>query len=315
MDNMVGEVKLLNAKQIELLSLSDRIKYFRELKSICSAYDIKNKHILKSLLVNKIFPLLRNFNYIEMGMENIPDKNAIYLCNHSNSHDFFTSQEVLSKYNEIKVFAASDDLSHISKIVFDIGGSVLIDRNDQTDIDRGSKEFASNLLNNRSGVIFGESTWNLHPVKEMQKVKYGAARFAALTGTPIIPTIYEYVEVPYVVDKESKLYTKCVVCYGKPIYINNTDSLIDKTNEIQKTMETMRRNLWNMLDINKTTINNVNKEVYINHTYLKKYGAAFYEYDSEYERKYLYPHHEAENEFTLDENGILVPGVIKKLKK
>ncbi len=45
----------------------------------------------------------------------------------------------------------------------------------------------------------------------MQQIKIGAAYISAISQTKIIPTIFEYVEVPDLVDKEKKIYIKNVL--------------------------------------------------------------------------------------------------------
>ena len=76
----------------------------------------------------------------------------------------------------------------------------------------------------------------------------------------------------------------------------------------------MRLNLWKKLGINKNSLNDINKEIYLNHTYNKKFDAVGFEYDSEYESQYLAKdkNEKVENEFTLNENGEFVPGVTHK---
>ena len=67
------------------------------------------------------------------------------------------------------------------------------------------------MLEGRDGVIFGESTWNLHPVLPMHNIKKGGTTISAITQAPIIPTIFEYVEQDGPVKSESALYKKCTL--------------------------------------------------------------------------------------------------------
>ncbi len=67
----------------------------------------------------------------------------------------------------------------------------------------------------------------------MLPVKVGAAHVAAALEIPIVPVLYEYVEVPYLCTKESELYSKCIVKFGEPIYISRTENLILQTDRIQ----------------------------------------------------------------------------------
>ena len=171
------------------------------------------------------------------------------------------------------------------------------------------------IIDGEDGIIFSEGTWNLHPIKPMQDIKAGGTQSALIAKKVIIPTIFEYVEVPDIVSKESELYSRCIVQFGKPITININDNVFIKTKEIQNTLEEMRLNLWNKLGIKRNSIDDINQDIYLNHTYLKKFDAVGFEFDSEHEFKYLLRNREGyyENEYTKDENGNFVPGITHKM--
>ena len=153
----------------------------------------------------------------------------------------------------------------------------------------------------------GESTWNLHPTKPMQKVKAGVAQISLITGKPIVPVIFEYVEINQKCRKEKELYKKCIVEFGKPICISVENNIFEQTSKVQEAMEMMRKELWEELGIVKDSISSVNKEIYLNHLYLKKYKAIGFKYDSEHESQFLL---EKENEYCVDKEGKFVPGIL-----
>lgn len=62
-------------------------------------------------------------------------------------------------------------------------------------------DICGRILRGKNCFIFGEATWNLHPILPMQQLKAGATQIALITGKKIIPTIMEYVEVPNVCKK------------------------------------------------------------------------------------------------------------------
>lgn len=51
--------------------------------------------------------------------------------------------------------------------------------------------------------MFGESTWNLHPLLPMQKLKAGITLVSLITEKPIIPVIFEYVESAQICKKKA----------------------------------------------------------------------------------------------------------------
>lgn len=139
----------------------------------------------------------------------------------------------------------------------------MIDRNEKSSINEGTIEFAANILHGKAGVIFGESTWNLHPYKPMLPIKAGAANIAAITEIPIIPTVFEYVEIPEIRFKEKEIYSGCVVKFGKAIHILRDKSLITQTDKLQSAMEESRVKLWDELGITKHFIQKTEKEKYV----------------------------------------------------
>ncbi len=307
---------LLTNTELETLSTKEKIRYFESIRDFCKKKQFIKNGTFSHNVISNLYSFNRNYDYKIIGEENIPaDGKAIFVCNHSNSHDFFTSHEIFHKLGlNVSVFAASDGLSLPGNIIFRLCKSTLIDRRNKASIEAGTLNFITNLMNGLPSVIFGETTWNIHPYKLMHQVKLGPAKFGAITELPIVPTIYEYVESPEICSKESMLYTKCVVKFSKPIIINPTDNLIIQTDNIQKALEESRLELWKQLGIVKTSLKDINKEIYLNHTYLKKFGAFGYNYDSEYESRFLFSKDKTkvENEYCLDEYGNLVPGITKK---
>lgn len=309
----------ISNKELENLSLKDKIKYFNTLKNICINNKVSSDNLIVDSVVTKISPFLRNYNYEIIGKENIPsDGKGLFVCNHSNSHDFFTAHEVFNKLGtNVSVFAASDDLGLATRFIFNSCNAVLIDRNSRESINEGIIKFSSNLIAGIPGVIFGEATWNLHPFRPMQQIKIGSAKISAITELPIIPTIFEYVEYPKVCRKEKELYSKCIVNFGKPIIVSRNENLVKQTNNIQFVLEKMRLSLWKEIGTERSSILDINKEIYLNHTYLKKYDAFGYTYDSLGESKYLFSNNKqpVENEFCINEKGEFGPGVTKKVKR
>ncbi len=309
--------RFLPVKELETLSLEDREKYYQAVRKYCETLkvNIESKKISKKI-ISLIAPYLRNYKLEIYGEENIPSNDsAVYICNHSNSHDFFTLHEAFGSLGRnVTPFGASDCLDFLSLQMFKIGDVTLIDRNDKKSSLDGLMTFTQKITEGEDGIIFGEGTWNLHPVKPMQGIRTGGVQSAIISKKVIIPTLFEYVEVPDIVDKESELYTRCIVEFGKPIIVKQDDNIIEKTKQVQLTLEEMRKDLWKKLGINKNSLDDVNKDIYLNHTYNKKFNAFGFTYDSEYESKYLAKDKNGniENEYTLNDEGEFVPGVTHK---
>lgn len=312
-------MEFLSSKEIEKMSSDKKIEYYDRLNKYCSDININihSKDVSKKLIAH-ISPLLRNYDLEIYGEENLPlDDSAVFICNHSNSHDFFTTEEVFDKLGrKVTPFGADDCLDFFSLQLFKAGDVTLIDRDDKESSLNGIMNFSKKIIDGEDGVIFAEGTWNLHPILPMQPIKAGGTQTAMIADKVVIPTVYEYVEIPDLCSKEKELYTKCIVIFGKPIIVKRTDNLFEKTKEIQNALESMRKDLWKKIGLKKSTIDQINPELYINHTYLKKFGALGFTFDSEHEFKYLLKKKDGsyENEFIMDESGSLIPGINKKIK-
>lgn len=309
--------KLLSIKELEQLSIENREKYYQSIRDYCLSLkvNIESKKISKKL-ISLLAPHLRNYKLEIYGEEFIPkDDSAVFICNHSNSHDFFTTQEVFNELGRnVTPFAASDCLNFISLQMFKLGDTTLVNRNDRLSSMNGLMNFSEKIIEGEDGIIFSEGTWNLHPIKPMQNLKVGGTQAAVIAQKVIVPTIFEYVEVKDIVDKESDLYSRCIVEFSKPIIVKSDDNLIEKTKEIQMTLKDMRINLWKKLGIKKNSMTDIDQNIYLNHTYLKKFGGLGFEYDTEHESQFLLKskNENLENEYTLNENNEFVPGITHK---
>ena len=314
-ETVTNEILLKKYKEVEALAPEEREKYFDSIRDHC-----KDRHVHKTTndsimnFIGRIAPHFRNFEIEVNGQENIPDDTVVFLCNHSNSHDFFTIREIFYKLNKrVTPLGAWDGLNFLSRSMFKLGDVTLIKRNDSKSKKDGILDFCSKILNGKNGLVFGEATWNLHPVKPMMDVKAGIAEIALVTGKAVVPTIFEYVETDDVCKKESELYKKCIVLFGKPITISSDKGLFEQTGYLQNIMETMRKDIWKQEGINKNDLTPEYIRRYVNHTYLKKFKALGFTYDSKWESSYLLRKgNTIENEYYIDAHGQFVPGIIEK---
>ncbi len=309
-------------RELQNLTTREKIEYYGELREHC--LDMKKKNpkatILARDFVRKIYPpIVRRYDYEVIGKEYVPENGrAIFVCNHSNSHDFFTPLEVMHEHFglEPSVFVASDDLDLSTQAIFGACNAVLADRNDKQSKEKGILKLCSKMMSTDGvpGWMYGEATWNMHPYRLMQNLRTGAMMMGAITGYPIIPTIIEYVEVDGPAEREKELYKKCVVKFSYPFFARLNESLIPQTMELQRVMVSSRANLRRKLGIEKWSMSDVDPYTYVNHTCLKKFDGFGFTYDSASEAKFLFSKdgNPVDNEYRLNEQGILVPGITSK---
>lgn len=270
-------------------------------------------------LIKIIYPLLRKYKIEIQGIENIPkDSNVLFVANHSNSHDIFTAYEVFSFLNRKgSVMIATDCLSFPTTQIFNISDATLLDRNIKAERQNAVLELSSKLLNGSDGLIFGEGTWNLHPTKTMHNIQNGAAKISNIAQVPIIPVIFEYIEKDNLVSSDSELFDKCIIRFGKPLYYDYNYALSFQSANIKNEMTKIREEIWSDYNINKNDLKNIDLAMYLNHTYAKKFKAFGFTYDSKKEQKFLLflENEKKENEYTLNDQGILIPGITEKTYK
>lgn len=266
------------------------------------------------IIYSKIARKLNNFDLEISGLENIPDTPCIFVCNHSNSHDFYTIQEVFAKLNrEVSVLVGSDCLNLPSKILFELGSSIMVDRTSPVDR-KNSKEMMILKLKNKSDVfVFGEGTWNLHPYKLMLPISKGSVQVGYETETYIVPTVFEYIENKNILSSENNLFKKCIIKFGKPIKIKYPDNIIAKTSQIENDLIKARTDIKQSNNCLYSNLEDINIDMYLNHTYLKK-NTPLFKYNSDYESQFIRRLNglEQDNEFVVNTNGEFVPRRILK---
>ena len=302
------------------MSIAARKEYYKDLRRYCIdnvVPDMSKSSFGQKIVTNLYMKDFYNKKLELEGVENLDMDQAIFLCNHSTAHDIFSMYNVMERLKRnTTVMVATDCLNPFSIATFKLADATLLDRNSKKSANNSIVLASSKVLNGKNLVIFGEATWNLHPFKLMHDIKKGGAMISAITSVPVVPTILEYIEVPRLCDKELDLYKKIVVRFGEPLSINSSDDIIAKTLEIQAEMEKIRRKIWQDNGVNRTSLSDIDKMLYLNHTYQKKYKAFGFTYDSFKEEKFLRSNDgcKIENEYCLDENNQLVPGITPKKK-
>lgn len=300
---------------VEKLPICEKKQYYEDLRSKCIL--LKNSQLsFGQDLIKRVYPLIRNYKIEIQGEENIPkDSNVLFVANHSNSHDIFTAYEVFSMLQRRgSVMVATDCLNPITTQLFNFSNATLLDRNSRNERNDSILLLSKKIIEGKDGLIFGEGTWNIHPTLQMHNIKNGAAKISIIAEVPIVPVIFEYIEKNEMVSLECELYDKCIIRFGRPIMINNSDLLSSQSNGIKENMSAIRRQIWNDYNIIKGNIRDIDPIMYVNHTYAKKFKSFGFTYDSRLEQEFLLflDNEPKENEYTINEYGEFVPGITEK---
>jgi len=262
-------------------------------------------HRIGVSVLSALCPVLRSFPIEIRGDENLPEGAAVYACNHSNTHDFFVMTEVFSRLGRpVTTLAAWDGLNLLSRIAFTLGNAVFVTRPDKNSRRAGFRKFCEGIRRGENGVIFPESTWNLHPVRPMLKLNAGFLRASIMEQVPVVPVILEYEEIADLCKKESELYTRCIVTFGTQFFPSAEEELYSQAEEVREIMSRMRTALREELGTRKASLEQIDPNVYLNHLDIKKNRAFGFIYHTEWESGFLL---EKENEYTLNSSGALIP--------
>lgn len=305
------------------LNIEEKKQYYNSLRNYCKNLSSQTRStdvisigqdLISTFYMKKFYDQMLDIQ----GIDNLPNEPFILLCSHSTAHDIFSMYIALEKLGlPVSVMVATDCLNPLSRLVFRTAKSVLLNRKDKVSCQESILKSSATLFSGTNFAIFGESTWNLHPIKPMQDIKIGASMIATITGFPVIPTVLEYVEKKDIFDRENEIYKKIVLRFGEPYEITPMDDLSIQTFEMQKKMEQMRKSIWIENHIDRTELSAIDSNIYLNHTYLKKFGVFGFTYHSEYEAQFLRSNDgkEIENEYCLNTFHEFVPGVTYKKRK
>lgn len=313
----MSDRKILNTREVQLLSLGEKLRYFAELKEQCRNMSIKPKTIgfMRRAFVNSLDKTRRYF-YDVQGVENIPkDKKVLFVSNHVSPRDFLAIMKAFDEMNlSVSILTYKDGLSSTANRIMKACGVSLYDRTDEESVKQSMMEFTAGMLSGNNGLVIGETTMNIHPYALTMPFNNLAAYVAAIADVQIVPVVLEYIETDELEERECDIYRKCVVSFGLPINITTTVNLRTQTGNLEKVISLGRRRILEMHGIKREGLSDVDVKVYLNHTYLKKYGFMGFTYNSAYEKRRLYDETGVivENEFKEARQGELIPGITSK---
>ena len=310
------EFNLLSDADLQSLSINQRKEYFKKFRDKCAELH-DNQLNFGQDFINNYYERLINFKIKLIGDENVPkDVPVIFVINHTNSHDIPIAYIMMSKLNKKgSVMVATDCLNPVTTFVFYASNATTLDRLDkysrQVSILKGIKK----LISGYSLAIFGESTWNNHPTKLIHHIKNGCSIISGGAQTVMLPVNFEYIENDGLFESEQQLYADSVVkiTIGKPIKYDYNISTIDNTSIVETSMVDLKKEARKNAGIYVERLEDVDPMIYTNHSVCKMYKAFGFTFNPDLEDKNLLflPGEPHENGYHI-ENGILVPGSIKK---
>jgi len=240
-------MKMLSLHEEEKLSLSEKKRYYEELRMAiihrkCTNTTPGAVTLAPKLkkITNKVADVLGTILSQEEvektyeGQENIPDGAVVFAHTHQGILDNFAWIPATPKHCLIlhgKIHSKILLLAQLNT------GLILVDKEDRESRKNAKLDIIHHLLKGHSIVYFPEGAWNLSPNKLHLPLNYGFLDVARKADVPIVPVVDEYT-YNSLFDKEH--ITKIHIRFGKPIFASIEDNLGDKLMEFEESISTMR---------------------------------------------------------------------------
>lgn len=239
----------ISNKEIEKLTVEEQIKYLKNLKEYYGQlpYDSEKrkkeeKNYMK--LCKVAIPIFNSiFKPVVFNRELLPNTNGIiYVANHNNYYDQFPILAALGGERPIHFLTATKMLAFKRGKVYLKTGAISVDRQNKNDRENASEELKKILVNGGNVFIFPEGRTNR---KEAFLLEFhpGAVAIAKETGCPIVPIAVN--------DNYKKDAGDLCVRFGKPMFIDPLDDVIEKTQELKETIGNLKQQNIDYVEKNK----------------------------------------------------------------
>jgi 1-acyl-sn-glycerol-3-phosphate acyltransferase len=246
MDNI--KFKILTKEEEEKLDLKSLKEYYLNLKEYLknsnyndyNSFQMKFREFANKNLWRKLFKIIRNYDLVVDGYENIPSSPVIYAFHHAGIVD---AENVVESLPEHAMLLAGDDLDKISRFLLNLNGTIFVSRLDKKSRSDSKIELMKSLSKGKSIIVFPEAMWNMSPNKIHLPITWGILDMAKKMNVPIVPVAQEYFYNEEILDGKERI-VKVHVRYGKPVFVNVNDNIFDKLNEFDENFSTVRWSIW-----------------------------------------------------------------------
>lgn len=269
---MKNEFKILSSNEEKLLTNEELIKYYNDFKNYALKRKLTNTTIGATTLgpklkgiTNKIAENVtrlfsdKNVEWICDGKENIPNETFILAHTHQGILDGFLWIPHVDRHCLILHGQEVNKLLLLCQLNT---GLVLSKKADKENNKNAKLDMIKLLLEKHSISYYPEGTWNLSPNKLHLPMRHGFLDVARKANVPVVPVIHEFT---YDSSTEKERIVKIHTRFGKPIYINKEDDILEKLEEYKEIISTIRWELIEEKGLYKRK--NISNQEYIN--YLK----------------------------------------------
>lgn len=241
------EFKVLSLKEEEQLSNEELKEYYKNLREYLLQRKLTNTtpgattiapklkgvtNMIANTLVNSFSS--KDVKKICTGLENIPEGPVVFAHTHQSLLDGFVWIPQLDQH---VIILHHQDINKILLLCQLNTGLILVKKDDNENMANAKLDLMSLLLRGHSVAWFPEGTYNLSPNKFHLPLKYGLIDVARKTGAPIVPVAHEFT---YDYTGEKAIITKIQTKYGMPIYVSESDNLLNKLEEYSESISTLK---------------------------------------------------------------------------
>lgn len=244
---------LSNKEESKLLEENKKV-YYQELREYCIERKLTNTTIGATIIgpqlkkvTNSICRKLCSImagagvKVITDGIANIPSVPVIFASSHQGVLDGFCWITDCPKHVLIVHSAETNKALLVAQVNT---GLILVTKKKENWKCRinAKLDMITVLLKGHSIIIFPETAWNLSPNRLHLPCNWGFLDVAQKTQMPVIPMVIEYT---YDTSSDKEKITHIHIRYGKPIVVTENDKLIDKLEEYEEKISTMR---WELIE-------------------------------------------------------------------
>lgn len=225
-----SRIPLLNYKDIDKMSNSEKIEYFKALKesyrSLIDPYYLEKGEIGCANVIGKMQKVFNTaYRPTVLHEEKMPQKGGIILAsNHLHSFDPLL---IMTKSKLPFHLLAKEELHEDKKWdkLFTTIGSIFVDNNDADSRRKAKEDLVKVVLNNGVAMMFPEGTRNKTD-KRLLDFHMGTVSVAQITNAPIYP---------FAINSDYRLFkNNLCVSIGDPMYVSPTDNLVEKNDELKE---------------------------------------------------------------------------------
>ena len=241
------EFQILSYDEEKNLSVPERRRYYKALREYLMNSKVstpekvltKIREALNKHLIREAIELIKGYELIVTGRENIPSTPVIYASTHQDFNDHFN---VVLAIPEHAIILNTNTVTPLFKLIMGFNGITYVNRSLEEDRFRAKLKLMRHIAKGKSIIIFPEGSYNCSPNKLILPIHTGVIDIARKTGAPIVPMVQEYTYYPDV-DNYRKIAKSCHVHFGPPIYVHVEDDLHKKKEKLREELATIRYRL------------------------------------------------------------------------